>query len=157
MDIKRFKKIVSIVTWSLAVVWMLIIFNMSSQQGEDSLNLSKYISESIVRVVNVVAPNIGIEMVSFNHLLRKGAHFFSYLLLSILVVRVLTVSKIRGTKLYILSFAICLIYAIGDEAHQAFVPGRGPQLFDVLIDSSGSFTGLLLYQALIKFKKRKFN
>ncbi len=158
MDINRFKKTVKIVTWVLAIAWMFIIFTMSSQVREVSLGLSTSISQRIVYVVEKISPvkGMNLNISSIDHLLRKFAHFFSYLLLGILVIRVLIVSKIRSMNLYALSLIICIVYAISDEFHQGFVPGRGPQIFDVMIDSTGSFIGLLLYRILIEFKKRKF-
>jgi VanZ family protein len=39
----------------------------------------------------------------------------------------------------LLSLATCLIYAILDEIHQIFVPGRSCEIMDIIIDSSGSF------------------
>ena len=51
-----------------------------------------------------------------------------------------------------------MIYAISDEIHQLFVPGRAGQVRDVLIDSAGSFLGIILVMAfvklLIKFNKK---
>ena len=61
-------------------------------------------------------------------------------------------------KKYPLAFLICVIYAISDEIHQLFVPGRAGQVRDVLIDSAGSFLGIIIVMALekllIKFNKK---
>jgi VanZ family protein len=55
-------------------------------------------------------------------------------------------------KKYILySLLICLIYSISDEVHQIFVPGRSGEVFDVLIDTLGSFIGINI---LYKIKSR---
>lgn len=40
--------------------------------------------------------------------------------------------------------AICLIYGIGDEFHQAFVPFRDASLLDVSFDTLGAIIGSLL-------------
>ena len=51
-----------------------------------------------------------------------------------------------------------MIYAISDEIHQLFVPGRSGQVRDVLIDSAGSLLGIIIVMAfeklLIKFNKK---
>ena len=61
-------------------------------------------------------------------------------------------------KKYLLAFLICVIYAISDEIHQLFVPGRAGQVRDVLIDSAGSLLGIIIVMAfeklLIKFNKK---
>lgn len=51
----------------------------------------------------------------------------------------------------LISILVCMIYAITDETHQLFVSGRTEQVLDVLIDTIGSLTSILL----IKFIKRK--
>jgi len=42
-----------------------------------------------------------------------------------------------------------VLYAISDEAHQMFVPGRNPALFDVAIDTAGIILALLVIRLLI--------
>ena len=80
-------------------------------------------------------------------LMRKSAHFISYLILGFLVSHAMKnetsaafIWKRRGASLL-----LCVVYAISDEFHQLFVPGRGPLLKDVLIDASGAALGILLY------------
>jgi len=43
------------------------------------------------------------------------------------------------------SFLFCILYALSDEFHQVFVPGRDPKLSDVLVDSAGTGLGIGLY------------
>ena len=64
-------------------------------------------------------------------------------------------SKIKDfKKTGILSFLFSVIYALSDEFHQTFVPGRDGNIVDVLIDSSGALVGILLssivYSLIIK-------
>jgi VanZ family protein len=40
------------------------------------------------------------------------------------------------------------MYACLDETHQIFVPGRGPSLYDVALDSSGALFGRFLNSAV---------
>ncbi len=53
-----------------------------------------------------------------------------------------------------------VLYAASDEFHQSFVPGRGPSIVDIGIDSLGVLTGILavliiisIYRALKSDKK----
>ena len=39
---------------------------------------------------------------------------------------------------------MAVLYAVTDEIHQGFVPGRNPQFTDLLIDAAGAATPLLL-------------
>ena len=43
-----------------------------------------------------------------------------------------------------LAYGLTVIYAVSDEIHQAFVPGRSAQLSDVCIDACGAAIGLSL-------------
>lgn len=138
------KKLITIVSWVLFIFWMFFIFNMSSYVREDSNELSKGITKAIVSVIEKVYPDADIDISSFNHIIRKNAHFFGYMLLGILVSQVLRVSGIKGWKIYVYSLVFCILYAISDEIHQHFVPGRGPEVRDVMIDTVGSSIGITL-------------
>lgn len=136
---------------------MFFIFNMSSRVSEDSNELSKDITKAIVKVVEKALPDYEVDIGKFNHIVRKNAHFFGYLLLGMLVCQVLRVSGMRGIKLYAFSLIFCILYAVSDEVHQHFVPGRGPQALDVFIDSSGSTVGIIGNFIIMRiFKKSNF-
>lgn len=135
------KKQLSII---LVLIWMIIIFIMSSFNAEDSANQSNFI-------VNIISNILNIENVRLLSLIiRKLAHFTEYLILGFLTINMLNKNDI--SKKYLISILICLIYATSDEIHQIFVPGRACQIKDILIDSVGSITGIYLFKLL---KKRK--
>mgnify|MGYP000013139921 FL=1 len=136
--------------WSyLAVVlWMGLIFFFSSQPADDSKELSTGVTEVILSVVEAVAPESDLFVDHLHHFVRKNAHFLIYFVLGILVVRAFRLSEIQGKKSIVFALAICIVYAISDELHQLFVPGRGAQVKDVLIDSTGAFVGIILYSWL---------
>ena len=52
--------------------------------------------------------------------------------------------KIKQKNRIAISAIIGLLYAISDEIHQAFIPGRGPQIGDVGIDFAGVIIGILI-------------
>lgn len=43
-----------------------------------------------------------------------------------------------------ISLIIGVLYAITDEIHQCFTPGRGPNITDVILDSQGVLVGILI-------------
>ena len=139
-----------IISWIVVFLWMLIIFNLSSQVAEEANKLSKGVTEIIVQTVEKVAPRSSFDIDQFNHLLRKNAHFFTYLVLGMLVMSGMRRSDVKGI---VLTLGICILYAVSDEIHQLFVPGRGGQIKDVLIDSAGAFVGIKLYLRLSRLKK----
>ena len=52
------------------------------------------------------------------------------------------------------SLIIGVIYASFDEIHQCFIPGRGPQVTDIVIDSMGVLFGILLVLLIQKIYKK---
>ena len=147
-----------IISFIAVIFWMAFILFLSSQPGEESNQLSTGITEMIVEVVEKVVPDANLDFKSINHFVRKNAHFFAYFVLGILVLNALRVCRMRGIKGIAAAVLICVIYAVSDEVHQLFVPGRGGQIKDVLIDSGGAVAGISVYAlilGLIARTKRK--
>ena len=123
----------------LAVVfWMAIIFKLSAQPGEQSNILSTKVTKVIVSLAQQFRPDVNV--MSLNYFIRKCAHFLAYLVLGIIVLFAMRRIGFMGKTGCSLTLLLCIGYAITDELHQAFVPGRTPKLLDVLIDSSGAST-----------------
>lgn len=138
------------IPWLLVILWTALIFYLSHQPATKSNGLSKGATEIIVETVEKVAPKIDINKRSFNHIIRKNAHFLAYLILGILVANGLRSKGVIGYKAIGFALLICVLYAISDEIHQLFVPGRGGQIRDVIIDSAGAIVGILVYRGLGK-------
>lgn len=128
-------------TWILVVLWMVFIFSQSHKPASESNRLSKGITGIIVETVENVAPDVEIEVNKYHHIIRKNAHFFSYLVLGILVVNALRNSGVNIG----LAVLVCVLYAISDEIHQLYILGRSGEVKDVIIDSAGAFAGILVY------------
>ena len=86
-------------------------------------------------------------------IVRKGAHFTEYAVLAMLVANALrTYGKLR----WYLPVAISAAYAVSDEVHQYFVPGRACRLLDMGIDTCGALFGTVVFSLLLwLIKKRK--
>lgn len=126
----------------LVIIWMIFIFIMSSFNSNESSNQSNFIVNILSNIFNIS----NIEILSL--IVRKLAHFIEYTILGILVYNLI---YSYNKKIYI-STIICIIYAISDEIHQLFVPGRSCQILDILIDSMGSVTGIILLYILYRHK-----
>lgn len=83
--------------------------------------------------------------------LRKVAHFIVFLFLGTFLINALTVSNVKGWKAVFIALFVSFIYAITDELHQYFVPGRIPLAMDVLIDTAGAAVGIALYSSVNGF------
>lgn len=142
----------------LIVSWMIFIFSMSSQTSEVSSNTS---GETIKVVLSIIPKfseqpeEVKENMVEdLQFITRKSAHFIGYMILGILSM-LLFLQYDEVNKKPQFAFLISAIYAICDEIHQLFVPGRAGQVRDVLIDSSGSLVGILIVLLFIKLLKMK--
>ena len=134
------------INWSLVAICMAVIFYLSSQPANVSSQASRQVTEVIVETVQKVKPDMTeVDIRDLNSFVRKNAHFIIYLLLGFLTINALYEYNTELKKKVILAFAICVLYAISDEIHQLFVPGRGGQVTDVIIDSVGSVVGIGLY------------
>ena len=91
-----------------------------------------------------------VNVLSLNYLIRKCAHFLAYLVLGIIVLFAMRRIGFSGKKGILWTLLICISYAITDELHQGFVPGRTPKLMDVVIDSSGALLGIGLFRLFIE-------
>lgn len=143
-------KIRKILSWAAVVAWMVLIFFMSAQVAEESNNLSIGITDKIIKEIEKLIPRVQIDRLRFNHIIRKSAHYFTYMVLGLLTCNALIVGGNMGSRTYLTAMTICFLYAVSDEVHQLFVSGRGGQVKDVLIDSLGSLTGLSVHVTLIR-------
>ena len=84
-------------------------------------------------------PDLGTGLGGWDLLLRKLAHAAEYAVLGALLLRA---TGRRG-----LAFALGGLYAISDELHQMFVPGRMGRPLDVAIDALGVACGVLVWQS----------
>jgi VanZ family protein len=75
-------------------------------------------------------------------LILKSFHLIEYAILGVLVFY--PIKKFRYTLL------ISYLYAISDEFHQSYTPGRTPKFTDTLIDLLGIFIGIFLISLIRK-------
>ncbi|MEH6908025.1 VanZ family protein [Neobacillus drentensis] len=64
---------------------MFLIFSLSAQPAQKSDHLSIGVTEKVVAIVEKVAPRTNLNLDVLNHVIRKNAHFFIYLVLAIMV------------------------------------------------------------------------
>ena len=137
---------------------MAIIFALSADTADESDAKSDAISDSIVfQILNnfdLTDEQIDMLVRRCVVIVRKTAHFAEYAALGFLLASVFVSFGLK-TKLNVpISFIIGVLYAVSDEIHQYFVPGRSCQISDMLLDSAGVITGILvLLSGVCIFKK----
>jgi VanZ family protein len=121
------------------IAWLIVIFLFSNQVATNSSQLSG-------EVVNAIKPwfqSIPESILTF--LTRKSAHIGLYFVLGVLTYNVALEYRLRTKQQVIYSWLFVMAYAMTDEFHQMFVPGRSGEARDVLIDAVAGLLGIGLY------------
>jgi VanZ family protein len=109
------------IRWALVLAWMALIFFLSAQP-----DLPRPDSDWLDLLVS------------------SGAHFFFYAVLALLLNWALG----NGVVGLTLAFGLALLYGVSDEFHQSFVPGRVPDLLDLVSDGLGAALALAAWWVL---------
>ena len=116
-------KIKKIIRFIPAIIWMSIIFYFSSRQ----------------------TTGIGGNNETTRFLILKSFHLIEYAFLACLL------SLAIFKKKWVIIFAF--LYAISDEIHQYFIPGRTCRFRDTLIDLTGILIGIFIFNKIFSKKK----
>lgn len=122
---------------SITLLWICFILYMSSKPAVESSAASSQIVDLILKWLKL---SESLEK-SLTFVVRKGAHFTEYFILSALVT---TTHGAFIERNYNYSFILLMgvLVALGDEFLQGFILGRSSEVRDVLIDFSGVSTFL---------------
>ncbi len=154
-------KIRNIIFIIALVLWMLVIFCFSAQPSNDSQNTSDIFTRIAQHIFYPDFKSLSeaeqlAVMSNLSFLVRKTAHFTAYALLGVLAfVNAMSTTKISQPLKPIFAFVFCALYALSDEIHQYFVPGRSCQFRDVCIDSSGALLSILIVFTICKLSKKR--
>jgi VanZ family protein len=126
-----------VLRWLPAILVMAVIFAFSSTPSDE-------------------LPRFGF----WDLVVKKGGHMLGYGLLALAYLFALAPEAGgqgtggRGVRPYVAAILMTILYALSDEFHQSFVPGRHPSLVDALVvDQAGA--GLALLAARLVRKKKK--
>lgn len=158
-----------------AILWMIIIFLFSAQPAEQSTDISHRAGE-LVGIVFVPGfkqweperQQSFAAQIDFG--VRKTAHAMEYAFLCALILlafhfyvrtrysRAVSVFRWRFrnriTEMCLgVSVLVAVAYAVTDEVHQLFVPGRSGRITDVLIDGAGAVVGGIVVRLLMRLHK----
>lgn len=137
---------------------MLLIFIHSAMPGDMSGAESGFIVKIIVALTGLPAEPLGLVV-------RKAAHFTEFMILGMAIavnVRDYLIpaqehrpaKQVPLLKAWAVTWILGTLYAVTDEFHQLFVPGRVGAVMDVCIDSAGVATGaLIMWLILVRREK----
>jgi VanZ family protein len=132
----RYHWIARIINWLPLVAWASLIFYFSTDQ------FSYANTVEIFGFLSWLFPDM--PTAPMHGTMRKLGHWGEYFVLSVLFLRALqneTATKWKARHA-ILTLIFVLLYAIGDEFHQSFVPSRTASFGDVTIDVLGGICGI---------------
>ena len=145
--------------WALTIALMVMIFLFSSQKAEESQQTSEGLTKKILMCFEVFREFSEEKQTSIikgvQFIVRKSAHFSAYGALGLSLYSALLLT-FKRKFLWLTAFVGSVLYAVSDEIHQYFIPGRSMELRDVLIDSSGAFLGIILVMIIMKISKKLF-
>ena len=153
MSILRNKKFTIIV-----IAIMAFIFFQSALPADLSSEESGRVVDLIVRLFQGVAP---IDRETLVFIVRKGAHFTEYMILGGFLVpavkewMAVDTTPVPVVRERITAWLAGTLYAVTDEIHQFYVPGRSCELRDIGIDSCGVLAGVLVVSLLVRSKERR--
>lgn len=144
----------------LSILCMIMIFCFSLENSDESSETSMKLTDTAVHIVVDDFEDLPekkqltiLDKATF--IIRKSAHFSLFAMLGFLV----SMSVGRRKFFSITSAGVvifCFLYAVSDEFHQSFVPGRSCEFRDMMIDTSGAVTGMLI-SMVIMFIFRKIS
>lgn len=121
----------------LLVLWMIVVFCLSNQNGSESSNLSR-------KIANLFANGDTVKAEKIEPVVRKAAHMSEYAVGGMIFYGItMTYVDMSRKKRMIMSFAFIIIYASSDEIHQLFIDQRSGNVKDVIIDTFGAALGIL--------------
>lgn len=126
------------------LLWLALISFASSSE------FSAFNTSQVFRpLILFIFPNLSEERVAAIHFAtRKLSHFSEYAVLGILSARAFSSSAndFMRRHWFRLAQLLIVIYALIDEFHQSFVPGRTASIYDSAIDAAGGLTALLVFR-----------
>ena len=139
--------------WAASLIWMAVIFMMSAAPGDISGMQSGRLTRLLAACLSPFFEMDAGELHTLEIFVRKGAHMTEYAVLFLLYRASLCCSGVAraGVKALLMTVG----YALTDEFHQSFVPGRGPAVLDVAIDGCGALLAWGAAALLARIRGRK--
>ena len=145
---------IKIIKHILLILWCLLIFFFSNENGEVSAGRSKLVTNNTItayeKVFDKEVKNRKKVHDNLEVVIRKTTHFGLYFILGVLTFLCLKEYNLDLRKQIIYSVIFCFLYAVSDEVHQIFTSDRGPRALDVLIDTLGSTTSIMIISLIMK-------
>ena len=134
----------------MIIYYSFIIWSFSSHPADISAKESKSITGIIydkfaVHIEKFSDMGRDLFVSKTDNFIRKCAHFTLFFIFALIISMYVECYDKNTLEFLLTVFLTGLIFAVSDELHQLFVPGRGCQMRDVLIDSNGVLAGGIIF------------
>lgn len=141
------RKKIAVVLWCLVVLWIGLIFSLSSQNGEQTAKTSSGIAEKMATVIYQQPTNHQVDWVHLN--IRKLAHVSLFLSLGLLtgLAGKMTFNYKQGILkrvAIVIPVVIISVYGFFDEWHKQFIDGRHFELPEVMLNIFCGLIGIMI-------------
>ena len=141
------------------IIWMVVIFSFSAQPASESSETSTKVGTMVGKVLKPGFSELPKEeqiqyVRKIEFPIRKLAHATEYAILGALMSLFFFSWNRKRYGLY--GWLWGILYAITDELHQSFVPGRSCQMTDVAIDSLGCLFGCTVIALLMSIRRKRW-
>jgi VanZ family protein len=126
------------------LLWMVLI-SFASTSEFSALNTSQFVRPLILWLFPTLSDA---HVTAIHFITRKAGHFTEYAVMGLLAARAFTASakKFLQQHWFQVGLVLLIAYALLDEFHQSFVPGRTASIYDSAIDVAGGLTALFVFK-----------
>jgi len=132
-------------------IMLIVVFVTAFWFSSKPVGISRYQSDRILIELKIITQNDLEKRTSkykfWRNRIRKVAHFGLFAVAG-MVAYLVTGSLKR-------SILVTLVMGSADEIHQYFIPGRGAQIRDVMIDTFGGAVGAVFMMGVLNLKNKK--
>jgi len=141
--------------WILTFLLMTVIFIFSSRPGDLSIQDSAwFLDKAKIMDEEEALDTSNMQAMVVQRKSEKLLILYYFASLAMLIYASIYGYAGKALESGVISWLLTILFAISDEIHQYFVPGRSAQLQDVIRDGKGALIGCLLMMILFLIIER---
>lgn len=142
-----------ILSWVAILIWGILAFSLSRQDGSTTKSLSVGLTMQILRIYLKLGLSANLELI--HSFLRKLAHIVIYLGFGGLLYHAFRCTWPRWSRRMLgISSLLCMIIASVDELQKAFIPGRHCDPEEILLNCIAALIGNLIAYVWMQCRSR---
>jgi VanZ family protein len=139
-----------IIRWLPVFLWAIIIFITSANPNPYRALPASWNIQTLP-----IQSDPGSKKITRDEILGRFLHAAEYLVLAACITRALVGRGDLRIGLLIMALGLSALYALSDEVHQLYVPGRAFELGDLALDLAGSALGIISFATFLILQRRR--